>query len=101
MRYGLNRNYARFTVSRHLASAARVYQSVSLLGGAHRELYSRYRTQPDPRISGQLRNLRYRIGIIRQMQTFGVASFFGCVLAMFVLFAGYMDIGKWIFGVSL
>jgi uncharacterized protein DUF2721 len=35
------------------------------------------------------------------MQTFGVASFFGCVLAMFVLFAGYMDIGKWIFGVSL
>jgi hypothetical protein len=71
------------------------------LAALTRELYSRYRTQPDPRISGQLRNLRYRIGIIRQMQTFGVASFFGCVLAMFVLFAGYMDIGKWIFGVSL
>jgi hypothetical protein len=71
------------------------------LAALTRELYNRYRAQPDPRISKQLRNLRYRIGIIRQMQTFGVASFFGAVLAMFVLFEGYMEAGKWIFGASL
>jgi Protein of unknown function (DUF2721) len=66
-----------------------------------RDLYARYRAQPDPRIKGQLNNLRYRIGIIRNMQVFGVASFFGCVLSMFVLFAGLPEVGKLIFGLSL
>jgi len=71
------------------------------LAALTRELYGRYRSQPEARIAGQLRNLRYRIGIIRRMQTFGVASFFGCVLSMFTLFAGYAEVGKWIFGLSL
>lgn len=71
------------------------------LAGLMRELYARYRAQPDPRIKRQLANLRYRIVIIRNMQAFGVASFFSCVLCMFVLFAGLMTLGKWIFGISL
>jgi hypothetical protein len=71
------------------------------LASLMRELYSRYKTQPDPRIKGQLNNLRYRIVIIRNMQACGVASFFGCVLCMFVLFAGQATLGKWIFGGSL
>jgi hypothetical protein len=50
------------------------------LAALMRELYARYKATPDPRIKGQLANLRYRIGIIRNMQAFGVASFFGCVL---------------------
>jgi hypothetical protein len=50
---------------------------------------------------GQLRNLRYRIVIIRNMQAFGVSSFFCCVLCMFFLFAGQLLLGKWIFGASL
>lgn len=66
-----------------------------------RELYSRYRAAPDPRIKRQLHNLRYRIVIIRNMQAFGVASFFFCVLCMFVLFAGQLEFGKWVFGASL
>ena len=66
-----------------------------------RDLYARYRTEPDPRIKGQLHNLRYRIGIIRNMQVCGVASFFGCVLSMFMLFAGLPDPGKITFGLSL
>jgi uncharacterized protein DUF2721 len=71
------------------------------LAALMRELYARYKTQPDPRIKGQLINLRYRIGIIRNMQVCGVASFFGCVLCMFVLFAGQLALGKWVFGCSL
>jgi len=71
------------------------------LAALTRELYGRYRAQPDRRVAGQLRNLRYRIGIIRHMQTFGVASFFSCVATMFVLFIGYVEVGKWLFGVSL
>ncbi len=66
-----------------------------------RELYARYKADPDPKIIGQLSNLRYRIVIIRNMQAFGVSSFFLCVLCMFVLFAGQLTLGKWIFGASL
>ena len=71
------------------------------LAGLIRELYARYKTDPDPKIIGQLANLRYRIVVIRNMQAFGVSSFFLCVLCMFVLFAGQLTLGKWIFGLSL
>ena len=71
------------------------------LAALMRDLYARYKTEPDPRTKGQLVSLRYRIGIIRNMQVYGVASFLGCVLCMFVLFAGQATLGKWIFGGSL
>ncbi len=66
-----------------------------------RDLYGRYKAQPDPKIKGQLANLRYRIVIIRNMQAFGVSSFFFCVLCMFLQFAGQLTLSKWIFGASL
>jgi hypothetical protein len=71
------------------------------LAALMRELYARYKVESDPRIKGQLHNLRYRIVIIRNMQAFGVASFFGCVLCMFLLFAGQRWLGTWVFGGSL
>ena len=71
------------------------------LANLMRDLYARYRAQPDPRIMGQLHNLRYRIVIIRNMQASGITSFFGCVLAMFLLFAGQPTIGQWVFGAGL
>jgi hypothetical protein len=66
-----------------------------------RDLYGRYKSQPDRKIIGQLHNLRYRIVIIRNMQILGVASFFLCVLCMFLLFAGLVIFGKIVFGLSL
>jgi hypothetical protein len=71
------------------------------LAALMRELHNRYKRERDPRIKGQIANLRYRIKIIRNMQICGVASFFGCVLCMFVLFSGYVWIGQWVFGASL
>ncbi len=71
------------------------------LAALMRELYTRYKSQPDPRMLGQLKNLRYRIIIIRNMQVFGISSFFLCVLCMFMLFAGQPTLAKWIFGASL
>jgi len=71
------------------------------LAALMRELHARYRAEPDPTILAQLANLRYRIVIIRDMQACGVASFFGCVLCMFVLFAGHRLLGQWIFGGAL
>ncbi|MCB9134464.1 MAG: DUF2721 domain-containing protein [Anaerolineales bacterium] len=71
------------------------------LANLMRDLHARYKKEPDPKIKGQLKNLRYRILIIRDMQIWGVLSFLGCVLCMFVLFAGQIILGKWIFGGSL
>lgn len=66
-----------------------------------RDLHGRYRAQPDPRLRGQLDNLRYRIVIIRNMQVVGVASFVCMALCMFVLFAGRVELGQAIFGFGL
>jgi hypothetical protein len=96
----------------NLTTPALLFPAISLLLLAYtsrflaiaalmRELYSRYKTQPDSRIKGQITSLRYRIGIIRNMQVFGVASFVGCVICMIVLFAGMLTLGKWIFAGSL
>lgn len=71
------------------------------LAALMRDLHARHKAHPDPKIKGQLLNLRYRIIIIRNMQACGVASFFCCVLCMFMLFAGQILLGKAIFGLSL
>lgn len=49
----------------------------------------------------QIGNLRHRMQLIRNMQVFGVLSLLLCVACMFVLFAGYLQLGKVIFGISL
>ncbi len=95
-----------------LSTPALLFPAISLLLLAYgqrfltlaaltRELYARNRAQPDTRLKAQLHNLRYRIGIIRNMQIFGVASFFGCVLSMFFIFASMPILGTWVFGASL
>ena len=66
-----------------------------------RDLHARYRQDPQPHIRGQLDNLIYRIGLIRNMQVCGVASFACCVLCMGTLFAGQIILGQWIFGAGL
>jgi hypothetical protein len=96
----------------NLTTPALLFPAISLLLLAYtnrfltlanltRDLYSRYRAQPDPRIKGQLRNLSYRIVIIRNMQACGVASFLFCVLSMFALFAGYLRVGQGFFAIAL
>ncbi len=71
------------------------------LAALMRDLHTRHRAEPEPRIKNQLLNLRYRIRLIRNMQVCGVASFFCCVLCMFLLFAGQMFIGQSVFGIAL
>jgi len=66
-----------------------------------RELHRRYQTEHEPGLAGQLNNLRRRVFIIRDMQAFGIASLFGCVLSMFLLFAEQLLLGEIVFGVAL
>jgi hypothetical protein len=49
----------------------------------------------------QIHNLRRRLTLIKNMQLFGVFSFLGCVVCMFLLFQGYTDIANWVFMVSM
>ena len=66
-----------------------------------RNLHSKNEREPQKNISEQIKNLRARVLLIRNMQVFGVISLLLCVVCMFVLFAGNILLGKWIFGISL
>ena len=66
-----------------------------------RDLHSRYKASPDQILMAQISNLRHRVVIIRNMQVFGVGSFFLCVLCMLVLFTGQLRLGEILFGLSL
>lgn len=37
-------------------------------------------------IHGQIKNLRYRLNIIKNMQALGIASFLGCIACMFLIY---------------
>ncbi len=66
-----------------------------------RNLHSKYKEQPDENIWGQIKNLRLRVKLIRNMQALGVLSLLLCVVCMFVIFTGNLKLAEFIFGVSL
>lgn len=66
-----------------------------------RELHSKYITNPDQLLLGQIDNLRRRISIIKDMQFLGVFSFFLCVLCMLLIFFDKAFMAEIIFGLSL
>jgi hypothetical protein len=49
----------------------------------------------------QMSSLRYRVKLIRHMQSFGVISFLLCSLSMFAIFIASQLTGKVLFGLSL
>jgi len=66
-----------------------------------RKLHSEYQQTPDKLVLGQINNLRQRVQLIKNMQIWGVASLFLCVLCMFLIFADNQRLGKWVFGIGL
>jgi len=66
-----------------------------------RKLHDEYQAHPTQLIIGQIKNLRTRVILIRNMQALGIASLLLCVLCMFLIFAGEFLFGKIIFGISL
>lgn len=96
----------------NLTTPALLFPAISLLLLAYtnrfltlasliRDLHAKYTANPDDILLWQLASLRYRVILIRNMQAFGVASIFGCVLCMLALFAGWEQAGKGIFAISL
>lgn len=66
-----------------------------------RELHTRYTTEGDETHKRQIAALKKRLYLIRSMQALGVFSLLLCVITMFVLFGGFVEVGKALFGVSL
>lgn len=95
-----------------LTTPALLFPAVSLLLLAYtnrflalaaliRSLHSQYRDEPKAHLVEQIRSLRHRVMLIRNMQMLGVSGILGCTLSMFVLFAGWTNAGRIIFGASL
>ena len=66
-----------------------------------RKLADDYGKREDKRVADQIRNLKIRLRLIRDMQLFSIVSLFLSVLCMFFLFNGQELIAKYIFGISL
>ena len=68
-----------------------------------RGLRQRYKDSPeiDKAILGQIKNLKSRLLLIRNMQALGIASFFCCVLCMVLMYLSRQQIADYIFGLSL
>jgi len=96
----------------NLTTPALLFPAISLLLLAYtnrfltlatlvRSLHGQFKENPDERIWGQIKNLRLRVKLIRNMQALGVLSLLLCVVCMFVIFAGNLVLAEYIFGVSL
>lgn len=96
----------------NLTTPALLFPAISLLLLAYtnrfltiatliRSLHSKYKEDQDKRIWGQIKNLRLRVKLIRNMQALGVLSLLLCVVCMFVIFSGNLPLAEFIFGISL
>jgi hypothetical protein len=68
-----------------------------------RKLHERYRLVPEDReiIKEQIRNLKRRLSLIKQMQAGGILSFFFCVLSMLFFYLNHAVWAYTTFGLSL
>lgn len=95
-----------------LTTPALLFPAISLLLVAYtnrfnvistriRAMSAAYKTMPDASLMAQMKSLRSRVFIIRNMQAYGIGGLFMCVLCMFALFAHELVIGKVLFAISL
>jgi hypothetical protein len=67
-----------------------------------RNLHDKYQNQEQKHIiHGQIKNIRYRIKLIKNMQALGVLTFLGCILCMYLIYVQYMFAANVIFAISL
>lgn len=66
-----------------------------------RGLRSKYTETPDKNLLDQIKNLRKRIILIRNMQAFGIASILTCVFTMFAVYLTYVLLSEILFAISL
>lgn len=52
-------------------------------------------------IHAQIRNLRYRLKLIKNMQALGVLTFLSSILCMYLIYSELMIMAHWVFAISL
>jgi hypothetical protein len=66
-----------------------------------RTLHDRYvKNEPTPVIHAQIKNLRYRLLLIRRMQLLGVLSFLFAIVCMYLIFVNEMMCANVVFVIS-
>jgi Protein of unknown function (DUF2721) len=81
-----------------LAYTNRFLSLASLVRKLHDEYH---RGEKEKNILSQIKNIRSRLNLIRYMQGFGIMSFLCCVLCMYAIFRGWVEVSHWIFAASL
>lgn len=71
------------------------------IGSRIRTLIAQYHQPPDKILKHQIKSLRQRVILIRNMQAFGIMNLFMCVFCMLTLFAEKTEYAQYIFGLSL
>lgn len=81
-----------------LAYTNRFLALASLVRSLHAEyLKSEKRTE----LSGQIKNLRYRLRLIKNMQALGVLSFLCCIICMYCIYLANITAADVLFALSL
>ena len=67
-----------------------------------RSLHDKYKSQEEKhKIHGQIKNLRYRLKLIKHMQALGVLTFLLCIFCMYLIYVEAMGWAHAIFALSL
>lgn len=67
-----------------------------------RSLHDKYQSHEHKHIiHGQIRNLRYRLKLIKNMQALGVVTFLSCILCMYLIYVESMIAANIVFAISL
>jgi ABC-type phosphate/phosphonate transport system permease subunit len=66
-----------------------------------RNLYEKFKSNPDSILLAQIKNLRKRMYLTKAMQLLGVLSLFLCVVSMFLIYIDLRISAAWMFGFGL
>lgn len=67
-----------------------------------RSLHSQYKDDDrKQKVHGQIKNLKYRLRLIKNMQAFGVVSFLSCIFSMYCIFINQMFWANFLFGLAM
>lgn len=71
------------------------------LGNLVRNLHKKYEDDHDDVTLGQIKTLRHRLHLIRDMQILGVLSLISCVVCMALIYFHKTIAAQWLFAISL
>lgn len=92
---------------------ALLFPAISLIMLAHtnrflalstviRSLYERYeKGEKHEVLHGQIKNLRYRLKLIKNMQALGIISFISCIISMYFIYIDKLSLAHFFFAFSL